>query len=479
VSKHDNPNWREEQPKPKNQPSLPGDADDFDHYPFLPEDDNPPEQQPQTTGETSTQDQPHRLQRILTQALLTLALVVLAFFGGWFAHQFFNQKTFDLNNQSRAYAQLIQQAWSEIDQHYVDRNAVDYQKLSYAAINAMVNTLGDTGHSRFMDPQTLQNVNQQLNGKFVGIGIYLHQDTTTQHWVISAPVPNGPADKAGIKPGDIIITFNGTNIDKFDATTVNGLLHQPVGTVVTLVIQRPDEQQTRTVTMSMAVIDVTNVIMHYTPESHTVDIQVVQFASGVSNDVRDDINKAKAMGATKIILDLRNNPGGNLNEAVKMSSLFLNSGNVLIERNSTGQRTPIPVYGNPLDTTTPIVVLVNRYTDSAAEIVTAALKENHRATVIGETTFGTGTILEQINLDDGSALLLGTREWLTPDGNFVRQIAGDPNSGGIKPNLEIHQDPYNILTPYQENQSNMNLQQILTSGDAQLAAAIQYLNKQT
>ena len=161
-----------------------------------------------------------------------------------------------------------------------------------------------------------------------------------------------------------------------------------------------------------------------------------------------------------------------------MSGLFLQSGNVLLEQDNTGQLTSIPVNGNPIDTTSPIVVLVNRYTTSAAEIVTAALKENHRATVIGETTFGTGTVLEPFPLADGSALILGTQEWLTPDGHFIRQIPGDPNSGGIKPNIEIPQDPTQpILTAYQENQSNMNLQQILDSGDAQLAAAMQYLNK--
>jgi carboxyl-terminal processing protease len=473
VSRSNDPSWHEEQPYKENQ-SQPN---DFDHYPFLPEADNPPGQQSHARGETSRQNPSRRLQRIVGQILLTLVLVVLAFWGGWFAHQYFTSQTFDLSNSSRSYSQLIQEAWTDIDQRYVDRKAVDYKKMSYAAINAMVNTLGDTAHSHFMDPQTVQGENQQLNGKSIGIGIYLHQNTTTQKWVITAPYPDTPADKAGIRPGDTIITFNGMDITGADANTVSGLIHQPVGTVVTLVIQRSGESQTRTFTMTMTVIQVPNVIMHYIPESHTVEIQIVQFASGVSNEVRDNINKAKGMGATKIILDLRNNPGGDLNEAVKTSSLFLQSGNVLLEQDSTGQRTPIPVYGNPIDTTSPIVILANRYTVSSAEIVTAALKANNRATVIGETTFGTGTILERISLADGSALSLGTREWLTPDGRFVRQTPGDPNSGGVQPNIEIHQDPKQTLTASQENLLNMSQRRLLNSGDAQLAAAIQYQNK--
>src|SRR5436305_2891155 len=168
--------------------------------------------------------------------------------------------------------------------------------MSYAAINEMVNTLGDAGHSRFVDPQTAQG-SQPVNGKYNGIGIVLHQDTKTTRWIIDAPVPNAPADKAGIKSGDIIITFNGMDVAGKDANVINGLIHGPVGTNVTLVIQRPGENQTRTFTMTMALIDVPNVIMHYIPESHIAHIQVVVFATGVASDVRNNINKAKALGA--------------------------------------------------------------------------------------------------------------------------------------------------------------------------------------
>jgi carboxyl-terminal processing protease len=346
--------------------------------------------------------------------------------------------------------------------------------MSYAAITAMVNSLGDTAHSHFADPQTVQHENQAGSGKFAGIGLYFQQNPATQQWTVSQPIPNGPADNVGLKPYDIIKSINGVDMTGKDANTAEGLILGPVGTNVTFVIQRPGESQTRTFTVTIAEIDVPNVLMYYMPESHIAHIQVVVFASGVASDVRDDINKAKAMGATKFIIDLRNNPGGNLNEAVKMSSLFLSSGNVLLEQDSSGQRTSISVNGNPLDTTSPIVVLVNTYSASAAEIFTAALKENHRATVIGTKTFGTGTILLPFPLADGSALYLGTQEWLTPDGHFIRQIPGDPNSGGITPNILV--DPTQpTLTPNQEQQLHMSQQQILNSGDTQLVAGIQYL----
>lgn len=463
-----------DQPPFPAQPAHP--SNNIDQYP-LSTAENPSRQQSLATEETGPQDKSRRFQHLFRQVLLTLILVILAFGAGWFGHQLFGQ-SFGFSNQSYSYSQLIQEAWTDIDRSYVDRKAIDYKKMSYAAINAMMNTLGDTGHSRFMDPQTAQAENQQLSGNISGIGITLDQDTTTKQVSVGTTIPDAPAAKAGLKPGDIIKTINGTDITGKDLQTIQGLIRGPAGTNVTLVIQRPSDDQTHSFTLTRAIIHVQNVVMHYIPESHIADIQVKQFATGVSGDVQKDITEAKAMGATKIILDLRENPGGYLDEATGMSSLFLKRGNVLLQQDSTGQRTATPVNGNPIDTTSAMVILVNKNSASAAEIVTGALKENNRAIVIGETTFGTGTVLRPFTLSDGSVLYLGTQEWLTPNGHFIRQVAGDPNSGGIKPNIEVAQDPKKpILTPDNMKQSNMSKQQIL-AGDAQLAAAIQYLDKQ-
>jgi carboxyl-terminal processing protease len=142
---------------------------------------------------------------------------------------------------------------------------------------------------------------------------------------------------------------------------------------------------------------------------------------------------------------------------------------VLLEQDSTGQRTPQTVNGHPLDTTIPIVVLTNSNTASAAEIVSGALKDNHRAIIMGVKTFGTGTVLEEFDLSDGSAILLGTSEWLTPNGQFIRDK-------GIQPNIEVNLNSnVSPLTPSDESQGNLNLQQILSSKDTQLVGAIRYL----
>jgi carboxyl-terminal processing protease len=149
----------------------------------------------------------------------------------------------------------------------------------------------------------------------------------------------------------------------------------------------------------------------------------------------------------------------------------MKTGNVLLEQDSSGNRTPYAVTGSTIDTSDPIAVLVNGDTASAAEIVSGALQDNKRAILIGEKTFGTGTVLEEYPLSDGSAILLGTHEWLTPNGSFIRD-------NGIHPNIEVKLPANaNILTPNDENAGKMNEQQILAGGDNQLVAAIHYLEK--
>ncbi len=466
MSRYDDPRWYEEQdnhPPLSQQPA----SDYFRHYPQSPDYGASPWQHHHS--QPPAPDKAGHLRRVFRQVLVIAVFVVLAFFAGWFSHQYFGSSV-RMGTQSQQYEQLFQQAWNTIDQNYVDRKAINYQKMAYAAISAMVNSLHDTGHTRFLTPDEVRAENQQLSGKFTGIGIYLHQDAKGQ-LVISSTIPGSPADKAGLKHGDIITAVNGVNVTGKDVTTLSSFIQGRAGSIVTLTIQRPGVEQPLTFRVTRAVITVPNVLMYYIPGSHIADIQIVQFSDGVSSQLKDALTRAKQMGATKIILDLRGNPGGYLKEAVNTVSLFVNSGNVLLEQDSSGHRTPVPVNGNAIDTTSQIVVLVDKDTASAAEIVSGALKDNHRATIIGEQTFGTGTVLQQYTLSDGSAILLGIQEWLTPDGQFIRDHGITPD---IKVALSSNVTP---LSPSDASSSNMTMQQILNSGDTQLAAAIKYLEQ--
>ncbi|MGB8345226.1 MAG: S41 family peptidase [Ktedonobacteraceae bacterium] len=473
MSSYDDPRWYEQAeshdgygppPEPTPEPT----------YPL------PTQQQPPTPASQSSPssiwprvpteiapERPSRRRKLLGQIVVVASLVIIAFLAGWFGHQLYTT-TFALNSQSQYYEGLFNQAWTVVDQNYVDRKAVNYKQMSYQAISAMLNVLGDTGHTRFLNPQQVQSENQQLSGSFTGIGIYLQQDPKTKDILIAAPIPGSPAAKAGLKHDDIITAVNGHSTKGKDINGLSAMIVGPAGQTVSITIYRPSTKQTLTFKIVRAVIQVPNVLMHYIPQDHIADIEIVQFSDGVSTQLKTDLLQAKKLGATKIILDLRENPGGYLSEAVNTVSEFIKSGNVLLEQDSTGSRTPVPVTGATVDTTIPIVVLVNKDTASAAEIVSGALQDNHRAIIMGVTTFGTGTVLEQFTLSDGSAILLGTQEWLTPNGQFIR-------GQGITPNIQV-KDPNNvILTPDLENASNMTEQQIMKSGDTQLIAAIRYL----
>jgi carboxyl-terminal processing protease len=467
VSRYDDPNWYQEQHTdptfpyqaafpPPDHSYKPAQNGSFSrHYMELPPSFNRP-----------------RRRRPIAQAAVVIVLLIIAFAGGWFGNQYYTTGTFNQSDQSKSYEQLFQQAWNIIDQNYVDRKAVNYKQMSYSAIQAMVNSLHDTGHTRFLTPDQVQAENQQLSGTFTGIGIYLSQDPATKQLIITAPIPGSPAEKAGLKHGDILLAVNGVSTAGKDISGVSSMIEGKAGTSVAITIFRPSTQQTLTFHIVRAEIKVPNVEMHYISEVHIADIQLLQFADGVSSQLKDALLKAKSEGATKIVLDLRDNPGGYLSEAIDTASEFIKSGNVLLEQNSTGQRTPVSVTGNTVDTTSPIAVLVNGNTASAAEIVSGALQDDKRATIIGEKTFGTGTVLQQFNLSDGSAILLGTQEWLTPDGQFIR-------NQGITPNMAVPlSSSVTPLTPTVENASNMTEQQILASGDTQLVAAIKYLEAQ-
>jgi len=474
MSSYDDPRWYEQQPaqNESNEPSSQQPA--YSGFGPLPQYQMPDNgmitRQGMPYSPPSSPEPKRRPWRRFGRSVLLAALLLIAFVGGWFANQTYSN-SFSLSNQSQSYSNLIQQAWTTIDQHYVDRKAVNYKEMSYQAIQAMLNVLHDKGHTRFLTPQDVQNENQQLSGTFTGIGIYIHQDQKTKQIIITDPIPGSPAEKAGFKHGDIIVAVNGVSTAGKDVAGVSALIQGKVGTDVSITIQRPSTQQTLTIKVVRAEITVPSVLMHYIAQDHIADIQMVQFSSGAADQLKSEINQAKKLGATRIILDLRENPGGYLSEAIDTASEFMKSGNVLLEQDSTGKRTPYAVTGNTVDTTDPMVVLVNADTASAAEIVSGALQDNHRAVIIGEKTFGTGTVLEEYPLSDGSAILLGTQEWLTPDGHFIRDL-------GISPNISVKLSPnVSPLTPTDENSDHMSEQQILASGDVQLGTAIQYLEK--
>jgi carboxyl-terminal processing protease len=360
---------------------------------------------------------------------------------------------------------LIKQAWNTIDKVYVDRSAVNQQSLTYGAISGMVTALGDTGHSTFLTPEMVKSEHNFTQGQFEGIGALLEMKDGRP--TIVAPFDGSPAQKAGVKPGDVILKVNGNDISGQSLTEIVSQVSGPAGTQVTLTLMDPNTGLTRDVTITRAKIQIHNVSWHMLPGTTLAHIRITAFSNGATDDLKKALEAAKAQGATGIVLDLRNDPGGLLNEAVTVASQFLSSGNVMLEKDAQGNIKPLPVESGGIAPDIPMVVLINNGTASAAEIVSGALHDAKRAQLIGETTFGTGTVLNEFPLSDGSALLLATEEWLTPNGTSFWHK-------GIQPDIQVSL-PTNVSPVIPDQEQGMTAQQLQNSQDTQLLKGIQIL----
>ncbi len=362
--------------------------------------------------------------------------------------------------------QLLIDAWNTIQQNYVDRSAVQNTPLTYGAISGLVNALGDTGHSRFESPQVLSEETASLSGSFEGIGAEV--ELKDGNVVIVAPYEGSPAQKAGVKPGDIIVKVDGVDVTGMSLDSVVQRILGPAGTQVSITLEDPNTKQQRTLTITRAKISIHNVTWNMVPGTTIADVHIAGFSSGVTSQLKQALQAIQAQGATGLILDLRDNPGGYLDEAIGVTSQFLKDGSVLEEKNAQGKITQVPVQPGGISTSIPMVVLTNQGTASAAEITAGALQDYNRATLIGETTFGTGTVLNTFTLPDGSALLLATQEWLTPKGRVIWHQ-------GIAPNQTVTL-PANAQPVFPEQMSQLTADQLNASQDTQLLQAVKALS---
>ncbi len=361
--------------------------------------------------------------------------------------------------------QLIGEAWSRIQRVYVDQSAEQSQPLTYGAISGMVDALGDTGHSTFLSPEMVKSEQDYTQGQFEGIGAEV--ESKNGYVVIVAPIDGSPAQKAGLHAGDAILKVDGQDVTDLSAQQVVGRILGPAGTSVSLTILDTKTNQTSDVTIVRAKITVDNVTFQILPGTTIAHVRLAGFSQGVSQELEQALTNVQKQGVTGIILDMRDNPGGLLDEAVNTASEFLASGDVLQEKDAQGQITRVAVRSGGVATQIPLVVLINNGTASASEIVAGALQDAHRATLLGETTFGTGTVLQEFALSDGSALLLAVEEWLTPNGRVIWHK-------GITPDQVVTlASDATALTP--EAERDMTAAQLQASSDQQLLKALGWL----
>jgi carboxyl-terminal processing protease len=359
---------------------------------------------------------------------------------------------------------LVREAWDAIHKNYVDADGLDDLKLAYGAIDGMTDAVGDTGHTTFMTPEERASRNSALSGSYVGIGALV--DTTPDGLPLIVGVFRGsPADEASLKAGDVVLAVDGKTTLGEDLDSVVGRVRGEAGTTVVLTIRDGIGGPGRDVRLVRADVQIEPVSWAMVPGTTTALVRLEQFSSGATPKLRTALEEIKAAGADRLILDLRGNPGGFVNEAVAIASEFLASGTVYIERNAAGEEKLTSVTPGGIATDLPLVVLVDGGSASAAEIVAGAIQDAGRATIIGERTFGTGTVLGEFALSDGSALRIGTVEWLTPKGRVIWHE-------GIAPDV-VADRPDGVAPVLPEDLESMSATDIAGLDDPQLKRAIE------
>ncbi len=360
---------------------------------------------------------------------------------------------------------LMAEAWNAIEQQYVDRTSVQPRTMTYGAISGMVDSLGDTGHSVFLTPEMVRVERTVERGEFAGIGAELR--IKNHQAVVVAPMDGTPAQKAGLRPGDIIVQVDGRNVEGLPLPEIVGKITGPAGTRVSLTLKDPVTGKERTIEIIRANIPIRSVTWNWLPGTDLAHVRIALFSKGTSRALEKALDEIDQRGAKGVVLDLRNDPGGLLDMAVGVASQFLEQGNVLQEKNAKGEVRPVPLDAGAQKCALPLVVLINSGTASAAEIVAGALQDAKRATLVGETTFGTGTVLKTVPLSDGSALQLAFLEWLTPKGRTIWHK-------GITPDATVSL-PAEAQPLVPEEEQGMTAVELRMSEDLQLLRAINIL----
>ncbi len=393
--------------------------------------------------------------RVILLAVVAVILVVCSFGGGFAAGHFLplgpNSVPILSSNGSQGGTPSdltslfapFWEAWTIVHQQYVDQ-PVDNTKLMQGAITGMINSLGDA-HSNFWTPQVYQDNTNFLQGQYAGIGAYV--DTSGKLLTITKPIAGSPAEKAGLQTGDQIIKIEGQDITNLDAESVRQKVLGNPGTVVTLTIQRPGQDAPFDVKITRATIVVPSVSSKMLP-NNLAYIQIVDFGQTTAQDFHDQLKALLANNPKGIILDLRDNGGGYLDTAISVASEFIPSGVIVYEQSGNGTKKPYQAVSGGLATgNTPLVVLVNGYSASASEIVSGAIQDTGRGKLVGEKTYGKGTVQLVIPLNNNQgAVHITVARWLTPksrqiDGkgltpDIAATLTADNIKAGVDPQLD-------------------------------------------
>jgi len=369
--------------------------------------------------------------------LATFSIVlVLGIFGVGFyvGNESHTKNSNSLNAQSKADMGDFWKVWSLVEEKYVptseEKNATEQEKIQ-GAIQGMVASLGDS-YSRFLTPEENKEFNESISGNFSGVGMEV--DRKDGVIKVISPLKDSPAEKAGIKAGDIVLKIDDKPTADLSVDEAVKLIRGPKGSTVELIIAREGEPGSKSIKIVRDSIKIPTLDYKKRKDDVFV-ISLFNFSQGVENDFRKALREFVLSKSDKLIIDLRGNPGGYLDAAVDVSSWFLPTGKIIVQEDF-GKDVPEKVFRskgyNIFNKNLKVVVLVDGGSASASEIVAGALSEHGVAKIIGEKTYGKGSVQELIPISEDTSLKLTIARWLTPNGLTISE-------SGIEPDIKIKQ----------------------------------------
>ncbi len=345
------------------------------------------------------------------------------------------------------------EAYGILLEEHIDHEVLDPEQLTDGAIRGLLTALDDP-HASYLSAEQHAKEQEGYRGYFDGIGARV--TLTDAGLTVISPIPGAPAEAAGIRAGDVILAVDGAPIDHLTLIEAVNLIRGPRGSDVTLLVRRADSVENESITVTRGRIPIDSTAFRML-EDGVAHLWVYGFSDTTEQEVRTALDQIRDAEGRGLVLDLRNNPGGLLAAVIDVADLFLDGGPILYEIDAQGNRTDHEASSGGDAISIPMVVLVNQYSASASEILAGAIKVNGRASVIGETTFGKGSVNITRELSDGSAIYFSIRRWYLPDGT---QIEGQ----GVTPDVEIASDVQTLPIPPNE--------------DAALRRAIEILEQQ-
>lgn len=323
--------------------------------------------------------------------------------------------------------QLFTEVLMQIRQNYVDEDKTSYKDLIYGALRGMLQSLDP--HSQFMDPQMFTDMKNDTAGEFGGLGIVIGMRDGIL--TVIAPMEDTPAFRAGILPGDRIISIDGESTENLTLQEAVHKMRGEPGTKVKIKIVRIKPQEIKETEIVREVIKVESIKGAAILGDHIGYIRVAQFSEPTADALRKAVEKLRAEGMNALVLDLRNNPGGLLGSAVDVSQMFLKNGQIIVSTKGRpgliGGPNEYSAKGKNHYLDFPLVILVNGGSASAAEIVAGALQDQRRAVLLGEKTFGKGSVQSVMPLNDGSAIRMTTAKYYTPSGRMIHDKGIEPD----------------------------------------------------